>query len=175
MMAALKPGFDALGEALTNAVKWRLKSLSSALGGGGLFGGGGGAGGGMDWDFMYSGGAYAHGGAFSHGVRMAFAGGGIVTRPTLFPMAGGAGLMGEAGEEGILPLSRVGGDLGVKALFPQSGPPVVNIINKTGTEAQGSAQQNDDGSLDIILEPRVLKYASRGPLNQLIKMIASKG
>jgi hypothetical protein len=170
MMAALKPGFDALGQVLTNAVKGLLQSAASAMG---ISWGGGPGTSGYDYQpggygFMN----WAHGGAFSRGVRMAFAGGGIVTRPTLFPLAGGAGLMGEAGEEGILPLSRVGGDLGVKALLPSSGPPVVNIINKTGTEAQGSAQQNDDGSLDVFLEKKVVSYASRGPLNQLIRAIS---
>jgi phage-related minor tail protein len=113
----------------------------------------------------------AHGGAFYHGIRQAFGGGGIVTRPTLFTMAGGAGLMGEAGAEGILPLARVGGDLGVKAWFPQTGPAQVNIINKNLPEATGTAQQNDDGSLDVFLERKVVGYAARGPLNQLIKMM----
>jgi hypothetical protein len=46
--------------------------------------------------------AFATGAAFS---------GGVVSRPTLFNM----GLMGEAGDEGILPLANVGGRLGVHA------------------------------------------------------------
>jgi hypothetical protein len=42
-------------------------------------------------------------------------GGGIVSRPTLFPFARGIGLMGEAGPEAILPLRRGrGGRLGVE-------------------------------------------------------------
>jgi phage-related minor tail protein len=41
----------------------------------------------------------------------AFSGGGIVKRPTYFDM----GQMGEAGDEGILPLRNVGGKLGVNA------------------------------------------------------------
>ena len=35
-----------------------------------------------------------------------FASGGIVNSPTLFPMGGGTGLMGEAGPEAIVPLAR---------------------------------------------------------------------
>ncbi|MFA4904474.1 MAG: hypothetical protein WC600_17205 [Desulfobaccales bacterium] len=174
MMATLKPGFDALGTALTSAVKWLLNSLSSSLGGGSLFGGSGG-GGGNEFSGYGVAGADAHGNAYYHGVRQAFRSGGIVTRPTLFPMATGTGLMGEAGPEGILPLERIGGDLGVKALFPKSGPAQVNIINKTGTEATGTAQQNDDGSIDVFLEKKVLGFASRGPVNQLIKMIVKQG
>ncbi len=45
-----------------------------------------------------------------------FAGGGVVTRPSYFPMRGGLGLAGEAGPEAILPLSRgADGRLGVRA------------------------------------------------------------
>lgn len=49
----------------------------------------------------------AKGNVFAGGNVMAFAQGGVVSAPTLFPMAnGGIGLMGEAGEEGVLPLKR---------------------------------------------------------------------
>ncbi|XAI96773.1 tail tape measure protein [Synechococcus phage Ssp-JY39] len=45
-----------------------------------------------------------------------FAKGGVISRPTLFPMANGAGLMGEAGPEAIMPLRRgPDGRLGVSA------------------------------------------------------------
>ena len=50
------------------------------------------------------------------GPHLAFADGGVVTRPTVFGMAGGTGLMGEAGPEAILPLRRgADGKLGVAA------------------------------------------------------------
>ena len=56
----------------------------------------------------------ADGNVFSGGQRMAFAAGGVVASPTLFPMARGAGLMGEAGPEAIMPLKRgPDGKLGV--------------------------------------------------------------
>jgi tape measure domain-containing protein len=62
---------------------------------------------------------FANGGAFANGIR-AFASGGIVGSPTLFQFANGGttqtGLMGEAGPEAIMPLSRgAGGKLGVNA------------------------------------------------------------
>jgi lambda family phage tail tape measure protein len=45
----------------------------------------------------------------------AFAKGGVVEGSTAFPMRGGAGLMGEAGPEAILPLERAAdGRLGVR-------------------------------------------------------------
>lgn len=69
--------------------------------------------------------AWAKGAAFQNGRLLAFDRGGIVNRPTIFPMQGGAGLMGEAGPEGVLPLKRMpGGDLGVMA---QGGNPIYYI------------------------------------------------
>lgn len=66
---------------------------------------------------------FANGGAFVGGVQ-AFASGGafsnsIVSTPTLFRFASGAGLMGEAGPEAIMPLSRdKNGKLGVSMAAP---------------------------------------------------------
>lgn len=59
--------------------------------------------------------ASANGNVFSKGRMQAFANGGVVNGPTVFPMANGTGLMGEAGPEAIMPLTRVGGKLGVVA------------------------------------------------------------
>ena len=57
----------------------------------------------------------ARGNVFSNGALMPFADGGIVNSPTLFPMRGGTGLMGEAGPEAIMPLARgADGKLGVR-------------------------------------------------------------
>lgn len=56
----------------------------------------------------------ARGNVFSGGKVQAFANGGVVSGPTMFPMAKGAGLMGEAGPEAIMPLKRgADGKLGV--------------------------------------------------------------
>ncbi|UWQ19579.1 phage tail tape measure protein [Jannaschia sp. M317] len=58
---------------------------------------------------------FADGGAFAQGRVMPFAKGGIVSSPTTFPMRGGTGLMGEAGPEAIMPLTRgPNGRLGVE-------------------------------------------------------------
>ena len=68
-----------------------------------------------------------------------YAYGGIVSRPTLFPMANGAGLMGEAGPEAIMPLRRnKQGKLGVETSGATSNN-VVNVsVNASGTSAQGN-------------------------------------
>jgi lambda family phage tail tape measure protein len=58
----------------------------------------------------------ANGNAFSAGRVTPFARGGVVSSPTLFPMRNGTGLMGEAGPEAIMPLTRTAdGKLGVRA------------------------------------------------------------
>lgn len=50
---------------------------------------------------------FAKGGAFAGGHELtAFARGGVVNRPTVFPFFRGIGLMGEAGPEAIMPLRR---------------------------------------------------------------------
>jgi lambda family phage tail tape measure protein len=98
------------------------KSLSAALQGGGGGGGGGfggllsglfGGGGGGDLFSMFGG---SSGMFFAKGGLIPYAAGGIVQAPTVFPMASGMGLMGEAGPEAVIPLKRTAsGDLGVQA------------------------------------------------------------
>jgi len=58
---------------------------------------------------------FEKGGAFSAGRVVPFANGGVVSSPTMFPMRGATGLMGEAGPEAIMPLARgADGSLGVR-------------------------------------------------------------
>ena len=68
---------------------------------------------------------------------MPFADGGIVNSPTLFPMRGGTGLMGEAGPEAIMPLARgADGRLGVRG-----GAGGVNVtVNIQTPDAQSFAR-----------------------------------
>lgn len=67
-----------------------------------------------------------------------FALGGVVDSARLFSHGGGRlGLMGEAGPEAILPLARINGRLGVRALTqsePRAGSPVVINIDARGAE-----------------------------------------
>lgn len=116
------------------------KSLSAALQGAGGGGGGGGfggllsglfgGGGGGDLFSMFGG---SSGMFFAKGGLIPYAAGGIVTRPTVFPMANGMGLMGEAGPEAVMPLKRTAsGDLGIQAA---GGGSVINI-NISAADAQ---------------------------------------
>lgn len=82
-----------------------------------------------------TGGGFAKGGAFSGGSVTAFAKGGVVSQATGFPMRGGMGLMGEAGPEAIMPLTRgADGSLGVRA---QGGAPVNVTMNISTPDAAG--------------------------------------
>ena len=79
-------------------------------------------------------GVFANGGAFSQGKVTPFASGGIVSSPTAFPMRGGTGLMGEAGPEAIMPLSRGSdGKLGVR--MEGGGRPVTVVMNISTPDA----------------------------------------
>ena len=87
----------------------------------------------------------ADGNAFVNGQVQKYAYGGIVNRPTLFPMAnGGIGLMGEAGSpEAILPLRRgANGKLGVQSNGGSST--VINVsVDASGSSVQGNNQQSE--------------------------------
>ena len=79
---------------------------------------------------------FADGAPFSAGRVMPFANGGIVSSPTSFPMRGGVGLMGEAGPEAIMPLSRGSdGRLGVRT--EGGGRPVSVTINVSTPDVAG--------------------------------------
>jgi phage-related minor tail protein len=84
---AMRPVQDALGGALARGLSGAMSSLLP----------------------------FGQGAGFAQGRVMPFADGGIVNAPTLFPMRGGTGLMGEAGPEAIMPLARgADGKLGVR-------------------------------------------------------------
>lgn len=69
----------------------------------------------------------ANGNAFMNGQVVPFANGGIVNGPTLFQMANGMGLMGEAGPEAVMPLKRgKDGKLGVAAEGGKGDTYVIN-------------------------------------------------
>jgi len=94
---------------------------------------------------------FASGGAFDSGGVHAFAKGGvftnsIVSKPTLFKFAKGIGLMGEAGPEAIMPLTRTAsGRLGVAAVG--AGGLQVQVNNYTGAKvaAREERVQMPDG------------------------------
>jgi len=110
----------------------------------------------------------AMGNVFYHGGLIPFASGGIVTRPTIFPMANGAGLMGEAGPEAIMPLKRdSSGRLGVASLG--GGVNVQNNIQVVNNSSQPVNAKISDTKFDgkkfvttVILED----FNSNGPISR---------
>jgi phage-related minor tail protein len=105
---AMRPVQNALGSALSNGINGLMSNLLP----------------------------FEKGGAFSGGRVTPFARGGVVTGPTPFAMRGGTGLMGEAGPEAIMPLTRgPDGRLGVQSA---GGGGAVNVtMNITTPDAQG--------------------------------------
>jgi len=99
-----------------------------------------------DW---FSGLFNADGNAFDRDGLMPFALGGVVNAPTpfMFGSGGRLGVMGEAGPEAILPLSRgADGKLGVQG---GGGNVTVNVIESPGKG--GQVQQQSDGSGNEII------------------------
>ena len=87
---------------------------------------------------------FAKGGVINNGNVVPFAKGGVVSGPTAFGMAGGkTGLMGEAGSEAIMPLSRGSdGSLGVRAdgMGGSGGGNTVQITYAPVIDARGADQ-----------------------------------
>jgi lambda family phage tail tape measure protein len=117
----------------------------------------------------------ANGNVFSGGNLSAYSGS-IVASPTYFSAsshvpayATGAGLMGEAGPEGIFPLTRINGKLGVRAEMGQSQPTIlnqavsVNINNASGSQVTTQQTKDNQGniSIDVMIEEAVGKSMRR--------------
>lgn len=106
----------------------------------------------------------AAGMAIDRGLQV-FAEGGIVRRATLFPMARGVGLMGEAGPEAIMPLERIGGKLGVNAA---GGGVIVNVYNETGGQSETRERRGPDGQriIDVLIRSTVKSMFRDGSLDR---------
>ena len=109
---------------------------------------------------------WAKGGAFSGGGNLSSYSNSVVSTPTLFShgssiskFALGAGLMGEAGPEAIMPLVRTSsGHLGVRSEgggLQQSI--VINVVDNAGVEKNVTELRDDQGnmSIEIMLEKAV--------------------
>lgn len=94
----------------------------------------------------------ANGNVFAGVPGLSAYSGTVVSKPTLFPFAAGAGLMGEAGPEAILPLKRgPNGKLGVEG----GGSSVqVNVINNAGGTQATATEREDNGVriVDVMVE-----------------------
>ncbi|RPE71295.1 lambda family phage tail tape measure protein [Pacificibacter maritimus] len=102
---------------------------------------------------------FENGGSFSQGRVTPFASGGVVSNPTYFPMRGGTGLMGEAGPEAIMPLSRgANGKLGVRA---EGGAKNINVtMNISTPDVEGFRRSNSQ------IAAQLNRAIGRGQRNQ---------
>lgn len=122
--------------------------------------------------------AAANGATFSNGIAK-FARGGaftnsVVYKPTLFAFrnggAMGAGVMGEAGPEAIMPLRRgAGGELGVIAHGGESGAGTTNVVvnvDASGSNVQGDTPKaNELGrALSLAVQQELIKQKRPGGL-----------
>jgi len=128
LSAGLKPLENLLGDVAGNLVGGLTSGLSSGLGS------------------ALGASAFAQGGV--PGRVIPFAEGGVVSAPTYFPMAGGTGLMGEAGGEAILPLKRGSdGALGVAA----EGGGGTTVIHFQVTASDAASFSRSEGQITAML------------------------
>ena len=108
----------------------------------------------------------ANGNAFVDGKVEKYAYGGVVNKPTLFPMANGMGLMGEAGAEAILPLRRgSNGKLGVQSSGGGIGSVVVNVdATKTSANANNGQAEMLGKMLAGAIQDELLRQQRPGGL-----------
>lgn len=105
----------------------------------------------------------ADGNVYAQNGIQAFARGGVVNRPTIFPFAGGTGLMGEAGPEAILPLTRRNGKLGVEG---GGGSNVVVNVDATGSSVEGQEKEAQElgRALSVAVQAEMIKQKLPGGL-----------
>lgn len=115
----------------------------------------------------------AHGNAFGPSGLMAFATGGVVSGATAFSFAGGAGVMGEAGPEAILPLRRTSsGDLGVIAQQGGAGAGLqavrVELINQTSQASQAVSATPRFDAEGLVVQVVLRDLNNNGPIRQAL-------
>lgn len=122
----------------------------------------------------------AYGNVFAGGNIIPFASGGVVNRPTMFPMARGAtGLMGEAGPEAVMPLRRGSdGKLGVGVAGGGAASGGGNVIQFSGginiqvpegtspTDSAAIARSVKDTMTQVVDERIAYHSRPRGLLNR---------
>ena len=105
--------------------------------------------------------AYASGGAFTNQ---------IVSAPTYFTHGGGFGLMGEAGPEAIIPLTRMSnGNLGVQTAGSRANV-TINICNYSGAEVRQEESEGADGSkqIEITIGEMINRHLASGKADRVM-------
>lgn len=109
---------------------------------------------------------FAKGGVFDNGNVVPFARGGVVSKPVVFPMASGMGLMGEAGPEAVMPLKRGrDGRLGVAS---SGGNVNIQINNYSGAQVDARESTGADGTrnIEVVIRNVMRKALRAGEFNR---------
>jgi len=136
LMKSLTKIMDPLTDMLSNLLSGVVSGAVSGIGG------------------MIGAGLFAEKGlVFKNGRVQSFRAGGIINKPTIFPMANGLGLMGEKGPEAVMPLARdESGRLGVRAETPQvaSSIKIINVLDATAFEDYLSTEDGEKTIMNIM-------------------------
>ncbi|PZP59715.1 MAG: phage tail tape measure protein [Pseudoxanthomonas spadix] len=114
---------------------------------------------------------FAKGGTFNSPSLSAYSGQ-VIDRPTLFAFAKGAGLMGEAGPEAVMPLTRTsGGKLGVVASGGGSMQVEINNYGSSNVTPRQETTRMPDGTQlrKLVIDIAADDMASGGKLTQATK------
>ena len=118
------------------------------------------------------------GNVFAQNGIVPFAQGGIVDKPTIFPFANGTGLMGEAGPEAIMPLTRgADGKLGVEAI-DRYRPVGSTSSGGEGEVGEGGGGSGGSGGIDVRFNTEIINDVSYVTLSQFqegVKEAAKRG
>jgi len=112
----------------------------------------------------------ANGNVFPHKALSDYSGT-VVNKPTVFPFANGIGLMGEDGDEAILPLKRGrDGKLGVATESSQTkmAPVTVNVYNQNGEKKEAESRSRLDVN-GLVIDVFLRDMAQNGPMKRALK------
>ena len=110
---------------------------------------------------------FEKGSVLSQGKIKPFIRGGIVSKPTIFPMADGIGLMGEAGPEAIMPLKRGrDGRLGVES---EGGGETINVTMNINALDSRSVIEMLEKNRGVVESMVVSSFRRNGMMRTAIK------
>lgn len=103
-----------------------------------------------------------YGGIWNQGIKK-FGSGAVFHSPKVFPMAsGGIGMLGEAGPEAVMPLTRLSnGNLGVQSTGGNTNV-IVNVIDNNNSTVSTNQKYTQNGlEIDVLIDKAVAKKLSQ--------------
>jgi lambda family phage tail tape measure protein len=110
----------------------------------------------------------ANGNVFS-GPGISAYSGTVVSKPTIFPFAKGMGLMGEAGEEAILPLKRgEDGKLGVASTSGGNANVVINNYSNSNIKTERGKDSAGNDIISVVVEDAINSMVQNGRFDTMM-------